>query len=414
MTNVEQLRRSINSYATIRVEVTPDQSAHWLYQHADIGKGVRPCFRTQLMEDMWGYLTSITLRESQREPGRLRHLVLASDAPAFNLGGDLELFAELIRSNNRQKLLEYARRCVDGVYHFHNGLGGDVRTIALVQGDALGGGLAQLGGVIPDYFDQELPTAQWFTGLLGVLSPASPHGFLQGSLAADEFFKQPAVEAEFAEHNLKVVSAAVTEPYSLLCTKPSETLAQTTGLRARTAGATRNAELAALGLTAVNLPPDDVYDGMQRGVIDCTVAAKSLMSTYGLWEVAPYFTPVGITPALRVNAMNLDVWNALPPDVQKVMMDAVPTYIAGIVRAELDAYAKLFGPDGPAANGTDPNRTALSGTAERLPAVRSGPVSGSERDGWRSPASWADAGPVSSRPGPAGRDRRWAVSRGDR
>ncbi|WP_281689352.1 TRAP transporter substrate-binding protein DctP [Pseudonocardia thermophila] len=236
--------------------------------------------------------------------------------------------------------------------------------------DALGGGLAQLGGVIPDYFDQELPTAQWFTGLLGVLSPASPHGFLQGSLAADEFFKQPAVEAEFAEHNLKVVSAAVTEPYSLLCTKPSETLAQTTGLRARTAGATRNAELAALGLTAVNLPPDDVYDGMQRGVIDCTVAAKSLMSTYGLWEVAPYFTPVGITPALRVNAMNLDVWNALPPDVQKVMMDAVPTYIAGIVRAELDAYAKLFGPDGPAAKVHLQNPAELGEHVRRAQAER--------------------------------------------
>jgi DSF synthase len=138
--NVEQLRRT-TTLPTVRVEVTPDQSAHWLYMHADIGKGVRPCFRTPLMEDMWGYLTSITLREAQREPGRLRHLVLASDAPAFNLGGDLELFSELIRGDNRQKLLEYARRCVDGVYNFHNGLGGDVRTIALVQGDALGGGL---------------------------------------------------------------------------------------------------------------------------------------------------------------------------------------------------------------------------------------------------------------------------------
>ena len=138
--NVELLRRTTN-LSTVRVEVTPDQSAHWLYMHADIGKGVRPCFRTPLMEDMWGYLTSITLREAQREPGRLRHLVLASDAPAFNLGGDLELFSELIRGDNRQKLLEYARRCVDGVYNFHNGLGGDVRTIALVQGDALGGGL---------------------------------------------------------------------------------------------------------------------------------------------------------------------------------------------------------------------------------------------------------------------------------
>lgn len=140
MNNVEMLRRS-TALSTVRVEVTPDQSSHWMYMHSDIGKGVRPCFRTQLMEDMWGYLTSITLRDSQREPGKLRHLVLASEAEAFNLGGDLELFSELIKSNNRQKLLEYARRCVDGVYHFHNGLGGDVRTIALVQGDALGGGL---------------------------------------------------------------------------------------------------------------------------------------------------------------------------------------------------------------------------------------------------------------------------------
>lgn len=140
MNNVEQLRRS-TALPTVRVEVTPDQSVHWLYQHSDVSQGVRPCFRTQLMEDMWGYLTSITLRESQREPGKLRHLVLASDASAFNLGGDLELFSELIRGNNRQRLLEYARKCVDGVYHFHNGLGGDVRTIALVQGDALGGGM---------------------------------------------------------------------------------------------------------------------------------------------------------------------------------------------------------------------------------------------------------------------------------
>lgn len=140
MNNVEKLQRT-TSYPTMRVESAPNSAAHWMYMHADVGKGVRPCFRTALMEDMWSFLTSITLRESQRLPGELRHVVLASDAPAFNLGGDLELFSELIRDNNRQRLLEYARRCVDGVYHLHAGLGGDVRTIALVQGDALGGGL---------------------------------------------------------------------------------------------------------------------------------------------------------------------------------------------------------------------------------------------------------------------------------
>jgi DSF synthase len=141
MNNVEKLLRT-SQFETIRVESTPNNSAHWMYMHADSAWGVRPCFRTALMEDMWSYLTSITLREGQRKPGELRHVVIASDADGvFNLGGDLDLFAQLIRDGNRQRLLDYARRCIDGVYHIHTGLGGDVRTIALLQGDALGGGL---------------------------------------------------------------------------------------------------------------------------------------------------------------------------------------------------------------------------------------------------------------------------------
>jgi DSF synthase len=140
MSNIEKLVR-VHPYSTMRVESDPAGREHWLYMHSDHRAGVRPCFRTALMEDMWSYLTSITRRESQREPGQLRHVVLASDAPAFNLGGDLELFSRLIRENNREQLLAYARRCVDGVHHLHNSLGGDVRTIALVQGDALGGGM---------------------------------------------------------------------------------------------------------------------------------------------------------------------------------------------------------------------------------------------------------------------------------
>lgn len=140
MSTIEKLQRT-RPFPTMRVESEPNGGAHWLYMHSDIARGVRACFRTALMDDMWSFLTSITLREAQRKPGQLRHVVLASDAPAFNLGGDLELFSRLIRDGNRELLLAYARRCIDGVYALHTGLGGDVRTIALVQGDALGGGL---------------------------------------------------------------------------------------------------------------------------------------------------------------------------------------------------------------------------------------------------------------------------------
>lgn len=140
MNNVEILQRT-RLFRTIRTESTPGGESHWLYMHDNAGSGLRPCFRNDLLDDMWAFTSSIIRREPDRTPGQLRHFVLASSAPSFNLGGDLELFAQLIRAKNREHLLAYARRCIDGVYGLHTGLGGDVRTIALVQGDALGGGL---------------------------------------------------------------------------------------------------------------------------------------------------------------------------------------------------------------------------------------------------------------------------------
>ena len=138
--NVEKLQRT-RSFPTIRTESSPGGEEHWLYMHSDIAAGVRPCCRTEMLEDMWSFMSSITLRDGQRQPGKLRSLVLASEASAFNLGGDLELFSQLIRDNNRERLLAYARRCVEGVHHVHTGFGGDMHTVALIQGDALGGGL---------------------------------------------------------------------------------------------------------------------------------------------------------------------------------------------------------------------------------------------------------------------------------
>lgn len=58
----------------------------------------------------------------------------------FNLGGDLELFCQLIRRGDREGLMAYARQCVRGVHAFHVGIDAGAHSIALVQGDALGGG----------------------------------------------------------------------------------------------------------------------------------------------------------------------------------------------------------------------------------------------------------------------------------
>src|SRR5690606_36739197 len=70
----------------------------------------------------------------------IHHLVLASDADVFNLGGDLRLFAQLIRNGDRGRLLDYAKLCIEVAYNLYRLYEDRVHSIAVIQGEALGGG----------------------------------------------------------------------------------------------------------------------------------------------------------------------------------------------------------------------------------------------------------------------------------
>jgi DSF synthase len=145
MTAIEMLHRD-NDYRLLRAQEDPVANAHWCFMHSQRfpqSSGYRACFTPQLIKEIREFQkrTSdrMTLRATNAD-SRLSHIVLASDANVFNLGGDLDLFCRLIRARNREHLLAYARQCVEGVYGFHAHLNRNVHTIALVQGDALGGG----------------------------------------------------------------------------------------------------------------------------------------------------------------------------------------------------------------------------------------------------------------------------------
>jgi DSF synthase len=70
------------------------------------------------------------------------YYVTGSRVPrVFNLGGDLALFVLLIKARDREALAHYARLCIDNMYpRTQNFFSPTLTKIALVQGDALGGG----------------------------------------------------------------------------------------------------------------------------------------------------------------------------------------------------------------------------------------------------------------------------------
>jgi DSF synthase len=148
MTNVEILHRDLLPVLrTVRPLLDADTDTYWCHMHPLPRSGetpVRPCFSATLLDDLSAFQAWAAQRierragESDAEP--LAHLVLASDQSVFNLGGDLALFSRLIRSRDRATLLAYALRCIDVATGFHRLTMAPVHTIAVVQGDALGGG----------------------------------------------------------------------------------------------------------------------------------------------------------------------------------------------------------------------------------------------------------------------------------
>ncbi|MBN8728624.1 MAG: crotonase/enoyl-CoA hydratase family protein [Xanthomonadales bacterium] len=142
---VEVLHRDPARYRLLRTHEDPALNVHWCFMHAPCqppSDSYRACFTPQLIRDIREFQkrTADRLALRARHAGDPGHVVLASDANVFNLGGDLDLFSRLIREQRREHLLAYARQCVEGVFGFHSRLNRDVHTIALVQGDALGGG----------------------------------------------------------------------------------------------------------------------------------------------------------------------------------------------------------------------------------------------------------------------------------
>lgn len=138
------LNRSVPSIGSplLRHLTSESQDADWCFMHSGEHSGYHPCFSERLLQEMKRTQEEIRRRVAADPDPRagIHHVVLASDANVFNLGGDLQLFAHLIRSGNRGRLLDYARLCVEVAFNFSQLYEDRVHSIAVVQGDALGGG----------------------------------------------------------------------------------------------------------------------------------------------------------------------------------------------------------------------------------------------------------------------------------
>ena len=148
----------------------------------------RPNFNPELLRDLDRYCRFLTQTEGRMEsPGQstpIEYAVLASRVPGvFNLGGDLDLFMQLIERNDRAGLLAYGRACIDVLYRNYLGHSLPITTISLVQGECLGGGFE--AALSSDVLVAERQSRFGFPEILFNLFPGmGAYSFLQRKIGA--------------------------------------------------------------------------------------------------------------------------------------------------------------------------------------------------------------------------------------
>jgi DSF synthase len=157
-------------YALFRTRFDADHGVLWSIAKQD----AVPCVTPQFLEELCAHQSAIANSQGKLlfdgKLHEIRFSVLTSITPGvFSLGGQLSLFRELIRDQDRDALLRYAIACIDVVYprtvHYNLPL----VTISLLQGDALGGGME--GALASDIIIAERNCQMGFPEILFNLFP---------------------------------------------------------------------------------------------------------------------------------------------------------------------------------------------------------------------------------------------------
>ena len=129
------------SFEHLKVEVSPEQNAVWVYLDPE----PIPCITTKLLSELKYFQNQLIQYKGklpyENELVDIKYHVVTSHHPVFSFGGDLNHFCKCIERDDAEGLRDYAYSCIDTMYPNHHGFDLDITTISLIHCNALGGGL---------------------------------------------------------------------------------------------------------------------------------------------------------------------------------------------------------------------------------------------------------------------------------
>lgn len=201
---------------------------------------------------------------------------------------------------------------------------------------ALRDGLIDLSLVVPGYTPSDFPVDVWTSHFAFAETTEPVVGMLNSSAAVmDWAFDQPDMMAEYERQGLVPIVPRFTghDTYNVLCREPITDLESAKGKRGRVGGPNWTAEIEALDMVPVSLTGAEIYEGFQRGIIDCHVGSGPDMAGLSLWEVGKHYTAMNFSGFSSGGLMlSKTRWDSLPLAAQQILWDNGMEYVAAWTR----------------------------------------------------------------------------------
>ena len=110
----------------------------------------------------------------------------------------------------------------------------------------------------------------------------------------------------------------------------------------RVSNAIAQGENESLGMVGVFMPPNEQYEALQRGVLNCAVNAVTTILSQDLLSVAPWVALLDTAPSSGANwVISTTAWDSLIPEVQTVLYEARYAPMERFAKDTLDQYGEL-------------------------------------------------------------------------
>ena len=128
----------------------------------------------------------------------------------------------------------------------------------------------------------------------------------------------PEIQEEYSD--VKLLWAHAADSYAIITKgKQVKSFEDVKGLKLRTPSTEGGEMIASWGATPVSLPAPEIYDALQKGVIDGGVLPIAAIKDFNLTDVIDYVTIGNFNTNLFYVSMNKDSWNRISSEDQKLI-----------------------------------------------------------------------------------------------